>query len=57
MAVEIGTLVLKGRFGPTRPQDEAPREDLHEALDALRQDILREMDEKLDQAARRAWER
>jgi hypothetical protein len=57
MAVEIGTLVLKGRFGPARDDPSGPREDLEEVLEALRQDLLREMDEKLDEAERRAWER
>lgn len=57
MAVEIGTLVLKGRFGPAHREEEAPREDLREALEVLRQELLREMDDKLDEAARRAWER
>lgn len=57
MAVEIGTLVLKGRFGPARSEAPAPQENVSEALEILRQDLLREMDEKLDEAARRAWER
>ena len=57
MAVEIGTLVLKGRFGPAEP-DTAPKQpDLSDAFEALRQELLREMDHKLEQAARRARER
>ena len=57
MAVEIGTLVLKGRFGPARSDTPTPRDGMDEALEMLRQELLREMDEKLDEAARRAWER
>lgn len=57
MAVEIGTLVLKGRFGPARSDTPAPREEFDKALESLRQELLREMDEKLDAAARSAWER
>ncbi|MEM9578137.1 MAG: hypothetical protein AAF999_14130 [Pseudomonadota bacterium] len=57
MAVEIGTLVLKGRFGATRSETTARRDDLEEALAVLRQDLLREMDDKLEAAERRARER
>lgn len=59
MAVEIGTLVLKGRFGPAR--DDTPpaeqREDLETALEMMRRDLLREMDDRLADAARRGRER
>ena len=57
MAVEIGTLVLKGRFGPARDESTAPQHDMEEALEMLRREILRDVDDKLQQAARRAWER
>lgn len=57
MAVEIGTLVLKGRFGPARSEAPAPRDDIEDALEVLRAELLREMDEKLDAAERRARER
>jgi hypothetical protein len=57
MAVEIGTLVLKGRFGAARSETPAPREDLEAVLEALRQEILREIDDKLEAAERRARER
>lgn len=57
MAVEIGTLVLKGRFGPARDDSAAPQRDMEEALEMLRREILRDVDDKLQQAARRAWER
>lgn len=57
MAVEIGTLVLKGRFGPARTEAPARNEDLEEALETLRREVLREIDDKMRQAARRAWER
>lgn len=57
MAVEIGTLVLKGRFGPARSETPAPREDLEDTLETLRRELLREMDDKLDAAERRARER
>ena len=57
MTVEIGTLVLKGRFGAARDSEPAARDDLEEALNVLRQDLLREMDDKLDALERRARER
>lgn len=57
MAVEIGTLVLKGRFGPAEPDTSKTQPDLSDAFDALRNDLLREVDQKLEQASRRARER
>ncbi|ABG33657.1 hypothetical protein [Roseobacter denitrificans] len=57
MAVEIGTLVLKGRFGPAEPESTQAQPDLSDALEALRQEVLRDVDQKLEQAARRARER
>lgn len=57
MGVEIGTLVLKGTFGAARdvPQDD-PRARVAE-LERFRAHLLREIDDKLDEAARRARER
>ncbi|WP_375229601.1 hypothetical protein [Roseobacter sp. S98] len=59
MAVEIGTLVLKGRFGPAREEAGAAanRDDINEALEEMRHDLLREMEERIADAARRARER
>lgn len=57
MAVEIGTLVLKGRFGAARGQEAAPREEVKIALERMRRDLLQEIEDKFETAARRAWER
>ena len=57
MAVEIGTLVLKGRFGPAEPETSKTQPDLSDAFETLRGELLREVDQKLEQAARRARER
>lgn len=57
MAIEIGTLVLKGRFGPARTEAPARHTDFEEALEILRREMLREMDEKLEAAERRSRER
>lgn len=57
MAVEIGTLVLKGRFGPAEPETAQAQPDLNDAFETLRHELLREVDQKLEQAARRARER
>lgn len=57
MTVEIGTLVLTGRFGAARDDTPAPREDLEEALNIMRQELLREMDDRLEAVQRRARER
>lgn len=59
MAVEIGTLLLKGRFGPAEPEtaQAQAQPDLSDAFEALRHELLREVDQKLEQAARRARER
>lgn len=58
MAVEIGTLVLRGQFGAA-PQDatENARERAAE-LDQLRRELLRAIDDKLATAAERPeWDR
>lgn len=60
MVVEIKQLSLKGRFGPVESESTAAQssdEGLREALEILRRDLLREMDQKLESAARRARER
>lgn len=57
MAVEIGTLVLKGRFGTGRGDDVAQREELERALEALRYDLLREVEDRLERGQRSPWER
>lgn len=57
MAVEIGTLVLKGRFGPHPAETPGQDRAFEEALEVLRFELLREIDDKLQEAERRAWER
>lgn len=57
MAVEIGTLVLKGRFGPVRSDAPTQQPDLTEAFEEMRRELMRDIAEKLDHAERRAWER
>lgn len=59
MTVEIGQLILRGTFGADRP-DRAPADqqaDLREAMDLLRQDLLAEMQDMIQDATRRQWER
>ena len=60
MGVEIGTLVLTGTFGAA-PTD-APGFEVRDRtrdieLERFRAQLLREVDDKLDEAARRARER
>jgi hypothetical protein len=60
MVVEIKQLSLKGRFGPSQAENTDPRnstENMRDALEVLRRDLLREMDRKLESAARRTRER
>lgn len=57
MAVEIGTLVLKGRFGPARSEAAPEQPDMSDALEAMRRELMREIADKLAHAERRAWER
>lgn len=54
MAVEIGHLVLRGTFGPNRPEVPAMAETrLQEALDELRRDLLAETRDMIEDALRR----
>lgn len=55
MAVEIGTLIVRGAFGQEK-SDPKPALD-EETLERLRRDILEEVKEILDDAERRARER
>ncbi len=57
MAVEIGTLVLKGRFGAARREEPDRSAEIEARLDALRDELLRDIDDRLDAAERRARER
>ena len=57
MAVEIGTLVLKGRFGAQSQNNAVEPADFERRIEELRQDVMREVEFKLEEAARRAWER
>ncbi|MEM7488918.1 MAG: hypothetical protein AAF390_07310 [Pseudomonadota bacterium] len=56
MAVEIGTLVVKGAFGAAPSTPAAPALGADEA-ERLRRDILEQVREMLDDADRRAGER
>lgn len=59
MAVEIGKLVVRGIFGPDRP-DGPPAPDaetLELQMELLRRDILNDVREMLAEAERRARER
>ncbi|MFK7762652.1 MAG: hypothetical protein AB8B62_05285 [Roseobacter sp.] len=57
MAVEIGTLVLKGRFGAARKDAPEHNEEVEALMEALRRDLLREIDDRLDVTGRRTRER
>lgn len=59
MAVEIGQLILRGTFGSERPDRAAlaEQEELRATIEALRQDILAEMQDMIRDASRRQWER
>jgi len=56
MAIEIGTLVVRGTFGPARRPDTADAPDTEERLRALREEILAEVREMMAEAERRAKE-
>lgn len=59
MAVEIGQLILRGTFGPDRSDrgQMTDQSQLREAMEALRQDMLSEMQDMVRDATRRQWER
>lgn len=59
MAVEIGQLILRGTFGSDRTDRAALAEqsELREAIEGLRRDLMTEMQDLIEAAARRQWER
>lgn len=59
MAVEIGQLILRGTFGSDRTDRSqiADQSQLRDAIEALRQDMLSEMQDMIRDATRRQWER
>lgn len=57
MAVEIGSLVVRGTFGQ-QPLENAPsNEEMRIEMQRLRRELLHEMKELIEQANRRAKER
>lgn len=54
MAVEIGSLVVRGTFGNAARDDGPTSEDVRAELQRLRRELRREMREMLDEAQRRA---
>ncbi len=52
MAVEIGSLVVRGTFG-TAPGGDVKEEQLHSALTKLRRDMLEEVRDMIAEADRR----
>ena len=57
MAVEIGTLVLRGQFGPTSAPMHNNTKELQTELDLFRRMLLREINDILAESDRRARER
>ena len=56
MAIEIGSLVVRGSFGSEKPS-EMSEETFEELLDRVRVDVLEDVREILAEAERRARER
>jgi len=57
MAVEIGSLVVRGTFGQSPREDGPSKQDLQLELQRLRRELQREMREMVEDAQRRAQER
>ncbi|WP_299784104.1 hypothetical protein [uncultured Roseobacter sp.] len=57
MAIEIGSLVVKGQFGPAPRAAEQERVDLARALAEMRRDLLEDMREMMADAQRRSQDR
>ncbi len=57
MAVEIGTLVVKGTFGSAPADRDAAPSVTRQELELWRRDLLSEMRDMLEDAQRRAGER
>ncbi|WP_195822709.1 hypothetical protein [Roseobacter sp. MH60115] len=57
MAIEIGSLVVKGQFGPAPRAAEQERVDVARALAEMRRDLLEDMREMMADAQRRSQDR
>jgi hypothetical protein len=57
MAIEIGSLVVRGSFGPARSEPEDMGEIVDERLSAFRREMLDELREALSDAQQRSRER
>ncbi len=57
MAIEIGSLVVKGQFGPAPRDGRAARAETAQALAEMRRDILEDVREMMAEAARRSKDR
>jgi len=56
MAVEIGTLIIKGAFGPSARTERDTGADLDRRLTAMRRRLLDEVEAMLEDHARRSRE-
>ena len=56
MAVEIGTLIIKGAFGPPARTERDTGADLDRRLTAMRRRLLDEVEAMLEDHARRSRE-
>jgi hypothetical protein len=57
MGVEIGTLVLRGQFGPSNAPVRDTTDNIQSELDAFRRTLLRDVADMMAEAERRARER
>ncbi|MFK7871020.1 MAG: hypothetical protein AB8B58_17515 [Roseobacter sp.] len=57
MAVEIGSLVVRGTFGQQPQENAASNKEMHVEMQRLRRELLHEMKDLIEQANRRAKER
>ncbi|WP_299672916.1 hypothetical protein [uncultured Roseobacter sp.] len=57
MAIEIGSLVVKGQFGPPTRDSRDGRLETERALAEMRRDILEDVREMMAEAARRSKDR
>lgn len=57
MAIEIGSLVVKGQFGPAPRDSRDTRLETERQLAELRRDLLEDMREMIADAARRSQDR
>lgn len=57
MAIEIGSLVVKGQFGPAPRHSRDVRDDTARQLAEMRREILEDVREMMSEAARRSKDR